>query len=150
MVRSTRPGERICGREWFGPPVSARVCFRSPSDFLRSKGEDDDDDDDDEDDDDEDDESESEGDPAERSADTPGGTDDGGENTSLAERCDRFMLPWIGCIQSHRNTYSLISNAFYKEDYVDPLEFSIPDERRMCFAPSPPRRRTGTGTEAST
>lgn len=27
MVRSTRPGERICGREWFGPPVSAEFVF---------------------------------------------------------------------------------------------------------------------------
>lgn len=55
------------------------------------------------------------------------------------------MLPWIGCIQSHRNTYSLISNAFYKEDYVDPLEFSIPDERRMCFAPLPAAPADGDG-----
>ena len=119
--------------------------------ILRWKGEDDDDDDDDDDDEDEEDDDEeddgdgdeSESDPAEQSADGPATRDD--DSTSLAERCDRFMLPWIGCIQSHRNTYSLISNAFYRDDYIDPLEYSIPDERRMCFAPLPSAASDGAG-----
>ena len=107
--------------------------FSSSSDFLRSKGEDDDEDDEDEDDEDDEEESDDDddSDPPEQSS------EDDDDNASLAERCDRFMLPWIGCIQSHRNTYSLISNAFYRDDYIDPLEFSIPDERRLCFAPLP-------------
>ncbi len=53
--------------------------------------------------------------------------------SSLAERCDKHMIPWIECIQRHRNTYSLISNDFYQGDYIDPLEYSIPEERRALF-----------------
>ncbi|KAL3799025.1 hypothetical protein HJC23_005164 [Cyclotella cryptica] len=52
---------------------------------------------------------------------------------SLGERCDKFMIPWISCIQEHRNVYSLISNAFYQKDYVDPLEESVPDHKRRPF-----------------
>ena len=43
------------------------------------------------------------------------------------------MIPWISCIQEHRNVYSLISNAFYQQDYVDPLEESIPNNQRRPF-----------------
>ncbi|KAL3768316.1 hypothetical protein ACHAWU_006698 [Discostella pseudostelligera] len=60
-------------------------------------------------------------------------SDESSTSTSLAERCDRHMIPWIECIQRHRNTYSLISNEFYQRDYIDPLEYSIPDERRALF-----------------
>jgi len=61
--------------------------------------------------------------------------DDQGDDSSssLAERCDKFMIPWIGCIQEHRNIYTLISNSFYRNDYIDPLELSIPDERCVPF-----------------
>jgi len=59
------------------------------------------------------------------------------EGDTLAARCDKYMLPWISCIQEHRNVYSLISNEFYQKDYVDPLEDTIPDERRYPFAPLP-------------
>lgn len=52
---------------------------------------------------------------------------------SLGERCDKFMIPWISCIQEHRNVYSLISNAFYQKDYVDPLEESVPNFKRRPF-----------------
>ena len=44
------------------------------------------------------------------------------------------MIPWISCIQEHRNVYSLISNAFYQKDYVDPLEESVSDDKRQQFA----------------
>ena len=60
--------------------------------------------------------------------------EEGSDGGSLAARCDTHMMPWIGCIQEHRNVYSLISNAFYQKDYVDPLEDSVPDGRRACFA----------------
>ena len=89
------------------------------------------DDDDDEDDDDEDEEEGDEGD--------EGDEEDANSNKeeemdlSLASRCDKFMIPWIGCIQEHRNVYSLISNAFYQKDYIDPLESTIPDDRRVPF-----------------
>jgi hypothetical protein len=43
------------------------------------------------------------------------------------------MIPWISCIQEHRNVYSLISNAFYQKDYVDPLEESVAENQRRPF-----------------
>lgn len=105
-------------------------------------GEDDDDDDDEEDDEDVDEEEDEEDDAEEddvavdagdeHSTSTVTGTKKE-DTTSLAERCDKFMIPWIGCIQEHRNTYTLISNSFYGHDYIDPLESSIPNERRLFF-----------------
>ncbi|KAL9187664.1 hypothetical protein ACHAXT_006042 [Thalassiosira profunda] len=104
-------------------------------------GEDDDDDDDDEEEDDEDEEEDDEegvdADDAESTnTSRPDDNMPAKEEVTLAERCDQFMLPWIGCIQEHRNVYSLISNAFYQKDYIDPLEDTIPDGRRACFAAS--------------
>ncbi|KAL7528829.1 hypothetical protein ACHAXR_002660 [Thalassiosira sp. AJA248-18] len=64
-----------------------------------------------------------------------GGGDDEKEDvvSAEAEKCDKFMIPWIGCIQEHRSVYSLISNAYYQKDYVDPLEDTVPDHRRKLF-----------------
>ncbi|KAL7461509.1 hypothetical protein ACHAXS_001926 [Conticribra weissflogii] len=59
------------------------------------------------------------------------------EGETLAARCDKYMLPWISCIQQHRNVYSLISNEFYQKDYVDPLEDTVPDDKRQPFAELP-------------
>ncbi|KAL3816431.1 hypothetical protein ACHAXA_007367 [Cyclostephanos tholiformis] len=59
--------------------------------------------------------------------------DEDDDNSSLAERCDKFMIPWIGCIQEHRNAYTLISNAFYRDDMIDPLESTIRDDKRVPF-----------------
>ena len=47
---------------------------------------------------------------------------------------DYLISPWIGCIQEHRNIYSLISNDFYQKDYVDPLEDAVPESRRQHFS----------------
>ncbi|KAL7500135.1 hypothetical protein ACHAWT_008618 [Skeletonema menzelii] len=58
------------------------------------------------------------------------------EEMTLAERCDKFMIPWIGCIQEHRNIYSLISNDFYQKDYVDPLEDAVLESNRQQFSKS--------------
>ena len=44
--------------------------------------------------------------------------------------------PWIGCIQEHRNIYSLISNDFYQKDYVDPLEDAVLESNRQQFSKS--------------
>jgi len=55
---------------------------------------------------------------------------DGGGGGSLAEMCDKYMLPWLNCIQSYRNTYTLITNSFYQKEYVDALEDAVPEEHR--------------------
>ena len=55
------------------------------------------------------------------------GNDGGG---SLAEMCDKYMLPWLNCIQAYRNTYTLITNNFYQKEYVDALEDAVPEEDR--------------------
>lgn len=44
--------------------------------------------------------------------------------------------PWIGCIQEHRNIYSLISNDFYQKDYVDPLEDAVIESNKRQFSKS--------------
>lgn len=49
--------------------------------------------------------------------------------------CFKFS-PWIGCIQEHRNIYSLISNDFYQKDYVDPLEDAVLESNRQQFSKS--------------
>jgi hypothetical protein len=63
--------------------------------------------------------------------------DDDDDNSSLAERCDKFMIPWIGCIQEHRNAYTLISNAFYRDDMIRPLESTIRSDMRLPYPLAP-------------
>ncbi|KAL7550269.1 hypothetical protein ACHAWF_013509 [Thalassiosira exigua] len=94
---------------------------------------DDDDDDDDEDDDEDDDDEDADEDEDEDDSATADGAASRPSEPSLAERCDRHMIPWIGCIQEHRNAYSLISNEFYQSDYVDPAEDAVPESRRSRF-----------------
>lgn len=53
--------------------------------------------------------------------------------SSLGEKCDTLMMPWITCIQSHRNTYTLISNKFFQDEYVDAVEKGIRDEDKVCL-----------------
>ena len=97
-------------------------------DKSTNPGEDDEEEDDDDDEEEEDDEG------SEDSDSDMDGSNTEQEELSLGERCDKFMIPWIGCIQEHRNVYSLISNAFYQKDYVDPLEDTVPDHRRNPFS----------------
>ena len=100
-------------------------------------GEDDDDEDDDEE--EEDDEEESEDEDTDNSneedTDTPSTQqqEDQKDDISLSQRCDKYMIPWISCIQEHRNIYSLISNDFYQKDYIDPLESTVHESRRLCY-----------------
>ena len=103
-------------------------------------GEDDDDEDDDEDDEeeDEDDDEESEDEDTDNrnEEDTVPSNqqeEDQKDDISLSQRCDKYMIPWISCIQEHRNIYSLISNDFYQKDYIDPLESTVHDNRRLCY-----------------
>eukprot|EP00978_Attheya_sp_CCMP212_P006118 scaffold13787_cov59-Attheya_sp.AAC.7 len=44
---------------------------------------------------------------------------------SLGEACDRYMLPWLNCVQQHRNLYTLFTNNMYQHEYVDGLEESF-------------------------
>lgn len=52
----------------------------------------------------------------------------GSSSPSMSEQCDKYMIPWITCIQSHRNLYTTISNLVFQEQYLTPLEDSIPDD----------------------
>ena len=61
-------------------------------------------------------------------------TEEGGNNSSLAEMCDKYMLPWLNCIQSYRNTYTLITNNFYQSEYVDALEKAVPEADRAALS----------------
>jgi len=52
-------------------------------------------------------------------------------SASMGEKCDTLMMPWITCIQSHRNTYTLISNRFFQDEYVDAVEKGIREEDKV-------------------
>jgi hypothetical protein len=52
---------------------------------------------------------------------------------SLEEACDRYMLPWIQCIQGYRNTYTLISNNFFQDEFVDDLEKAVEESDKVDF-----------------
>ena len=53
------------------------------------------------------------------------------EGPSLAESCDALMMPWIGCVQKYSNTYTLITNAFYQEQYIDETEDGLAEGARV-------------------
>ncbi len=55
------------------------------------------------------------------------------ESPSMSARCDKYMLPWITCIQQHRNRYTLISNAFFSEEMIDPVEKAVEDNERVLL-----------------
>eukprot|EP00559_Dactyliosolen_fragilissimus_P005472 CAMPEP_0184868682 /NCGR_PEP_ID=MMETSP0580-20130426/31380_1 /TAXON_ID=1118495 /ORGANISM="Dactyliosolen fragilissimus" /LENGTH=487 /DNA_ID=CAMNT_0027369733 /DNA_START=53 /DNA_END=1516 /DNA_ORIENTATION=+ len=46
--------------------------------------------------------------------------DDHADN--LGEKCDKYMIPWLTCVQSRKNTYSMITNSFYQDEFVDVME----------------------------
>ena len=47
------------------------------------------------------------------------------EAESLGESCDKYMMPWLECVQSHRNLYQLFTNQVYQREYVDIIEESL-------------------------
>uniref|UniRef100_A0A7S2EX19 GCK domain-containing protein n=1 Tax=Ditylum brightwellii TaxID=49249 RepID=A0A7S2EX19_9STRA len=67
---------------------------------------------------------------------------EGGGSPTLAQMCDRYMLPWLNCIQNHRNTYTLITNGFYRDEFVDPMEMAVKEEDKVLFVDG-----VGTGHE---
>jgi len=48
-------------------------------------------------------------------------------SSSMSEKCDQFMIPWITCVQQHRNLYTYISNKVFQDQYLSAVEDSIPD-----------------------
>lgn len=69
------------------------------------------------------------------SNDEDGSADDTPPPT-MGETCDVHMMPWLTCIQSHRNTYTLISNRFFQNEFVDGVEKGIHDEDKVCLGGS--------------
>eukprot|EP00555_Chaetoceros_dichaeta_P013599 CAMPEP_0198260370 /NCGR_PEP_ID=MMETSP1447-20131203/9365_1 /TAXON_ID=420782 /ORGANISM="Chaetoceros dichaeta, Strain CCMP1751" /LENGTH=521 /DNA_ID=CAMNT_0043948017 /DNA_START=130 /DNA_END=1695 /DNA_ORIENTATION=+ len=53
--------------------------------------------------------------------------------STMGEKCDGHMMPWITCIQSHRNTYTLISNKFFQDEFVDLVEGGIAEQDKVCL-----------------
>lgn len=58
-------------------------------------------------------------------------SDNSKEKSSLAEACDTYMLPWIQCIQGYKHTYTLISNNFFQEEFVDGVENSVEESDKV-------------------
>lgn len=42
--------------------------------------------------------------------------------------CDRYMLPWLTCIQSYRNLYLLYFNYLNQKQLIEPMEESIRED----------------------
>jgi hypothetical protein len=54
-------------------------------------------------------------------------------SSSLGEKCDVYMLPWIRCIQEFRNKYTLISNSFFQKELIEDVESHISDDERVLL-----------------
>ena len=62
--------------------------------------------------------------------------DDENNNNSkstMAEKCDKYMFPWITCVQSYRNTYTLISNAFFQKELIDEIEKTVNENQKVIL-----------------
>ena len=59
--------------------------------------------------------------------------DDNSKKSSLGEMCDQYMMPWIGCIQGYKNTYTLIANEFFQKELVDDIESTIADNEKVLL-----------------
>lgn len=55
------------------------------------------------------------------------------EDSSLGEKCDKYMLPWITCIQKFRNRYTLISNNFFQNEMIAEIENGIDEEEKILL-----------------
>jgi hypothetical protein len=42
--------------------------------------------------------------------------------------CDRYMIPWLDCVQSYRNMYMLYYNDLYQLEVIEPIEKEIQPE----------------------
>jgi hypothetical protein len=42
--------------------------------------------------------------------------------------CDRYMMPWLECVQSYRNMYMLYYNDLYQLEVIEPIEKEIQPE----------------------
>ena len=57
--------------------------------------------------------------------------DKGGENDQAPDAehssafCDRYMLPWLSCVQSYRNMYTLYFNYLNQLELIEPIEKEI-------------------------
>jgi len=54
-------------------------------------------------------------------------------NESLGEKCDMHMIPWLTCVQSYRNAYTLITNKFYQTEFIDEVEKGVKDNDKIKF-----------------
>lgn len=55
------------------------------------------------------------------------------ESTSLGEKCDKYMLPWITCLQKFRNRYTLISNNFFQNEMIAEIENGIDKDEKILL-----------------
>jgi hypothetical protein len=39
--------------------------------------------------------------------------------------CDRYMMPWLECVQSYRNMYMMFYNDLYQLEVIEPIEKEI-------------------------
>ena len=52
---------------------------------------------------------------------------------SMADQCDKYMIPWISCIQNYRNTYTLISNDFFQHELIQEIEKGVKENEKVLL-----------------
>ena len=52
---------------------------------------------------------------------------------SMSEKCDAYMLPWIECIQSYRNRYTIIANNFFQKELIAEVEKEIKEDEKVLL-----------------
>lgn len=56
-------------------------------------------------------------------------SDDSPQATSpVGEACDKYMMPWVQCIQNYPGLMSLLANQVYQQEFLDLYEKEIQDQ----------------------
>lgn len=50
--------------------------------------------------------------------------------SSVGSACDKYMMPWIECLQNHPNLYSVLANDVYQHEFVDFYEEDLMEQLR--------------------
>lgn len=61
----------------------------------------------------------------ELSQDNPNDTNTSESENSVGTQCDKYMMPWVECIQKYPGIYTLLANKVYQEEFLDQYELEL-------------------------